>query len=105
MSKKPHAGAAGAVTSAKASGPAAPGAASAPCTDCKCEDHCLKATRSLHKTALAIARTRAWESVLTANLRPILVALVLVVAIACGVQMPLEWALAGILGGALTSKA
>jgi hypothetical protein len=58
----------------------------------------------LHKTALAIARTRAWESVLKPNLRPILAAVVLVVAIACGVQTPWALAAAGILGGALTYK-
>jgi hypothetical protein len=105
MPRKTHADGAGPVTPVKAPDPADRGAAPDPCPDCKCEDHCLKATRSLHRTAQAIARTRAWESILTANLRAILVAVVLVVAIVCGVPMQWEWALAGILGGALTYRA
>lgn len=112
MSEESNAGGeAGPVTPVKAPAPdgrdALPERATAPdpFPSFKCDERRLKAVRSLHKTAQAIARTQAWESVMKAALRPLLVAGVLVVAMACGVQVPWEWGLAAILGGAVMPKA
>lgn len=62
------------------------------------DDCWLKAVQSQHEAVKDIAKTQAWESVLTPNLRLILATLVLIVAIVCGVQMPWALAAAGILG-------
>lgn len=105
MSEESNAGGAGPATPVAAPAPAGRDTTPDPFPSFKCDERRLKAVRSLHKTAQAIARTQAWESVMKAALRPLLVAGVLVVAIACGVQVPWEWGLAAILGGAVMPKA